>query len=135
MPPGPRADDLGNRGSGTSLGPVLLMPGGDRCSRRTAAIAGAATQGAIVPFPRSRLQVLAEVRFRRSGAAVGLIWTPLLSAAWSEEKVAACGRHGLLQSAGQRGALAPSYGGLVSAALFSLAGQILPPDGGTVVND
>ena len=62
MSPGPRADDLGNRGSGTSLDPVLVMPGGDHGSGRAAAIVGAATEGAIVPFPRARSRVPAEAQ-------------------------------------------------------------------------
>ena len=69
-----------------------------------------------------------------NGAALGLVWTPLLPAAWLAEKGVACGRHGPLQSARLRVAIVPSYVLLASDDASYRAGHILHPNGGMVVN-
>ncbi len=96
----------------------------------------ASTKGAILAFTRSLSQVLWDQRrIRVNAVAPGPIWTPLIPASFDAEGSA---RHGLgapMQRPGQPDEVAPSYIFLASEADSSyINGQVLHPNGGTVVN-
>lgn len=93
------------------------------------------TKGAIVAFTRSLSQSLAERKIRVNAVAPGPIWTPLIPASFSEEKVKHFGEQVPLKRAGQPDEVAPSYVFLASEIDSSyMTGQVLHPNGGTVVN-
>ncbi|HSF72558.1 MAG TPA: SDR family oxidoreductase, partial [Microcoleus sp.] len=92
------------------------------------------TKGAIVAFTRSLSQSLAEKGIRVNGVAPGPIWTPLIPATFSEEKVEKFGADTALGRAGQPDEVAPSYVFLASKDSSYMTGQILHPNGGSVIN-
>ncbi|HTE21393.1 MAG TPA: SDR family oxidoreductase, partial [Armatimonadota bacterium] len=92
------------------------------------------TKGAIVAFTRSLSQGLAEQGIRVNGVAPGPIWTPLIPATFPEEKVEQFGGDVPLKRAGQPEEVAPSFVFLASDDSSYMVGQILHPNGGTVVN-
>jgi NAD(P)-dependent dehydrogenase (short-subunit alcohol dehydrogenase family) len=92
------------------------------------------TKGAIVAFTRSLSQSLVEKGIRVNGVAPGPIWTPLIPSTFPEEKVASFGKQVPMQRAGQPEEIAPSYVFLASDDSSYFAGQILHPNGGSVVN-
>lgn len=93
-----------------------------------------ATKGAIVAFTRSLSQALVSRGIRVNGVAPGPIWTPLIPATFSEEHVAHFGENVPLKRPGQPEEVAPSYVFLASNDSSYIAGQILHPNGGVVVN-
>lgn len=92
------------------------------------------TKGAIVAFTRSLSQSLVEKGIRVNGVAPGPIWTPLIPATFPPEKVESFGKEAPMQRPGQPEEIAPSYVFLASDDASYMAGQILHPNGGTVVN-
>ncbi len=92
------------------------------------------TKGAIVAFTRSLSQSLVEKGIRVNAVAPGPIWTPLIPATFPEEKVASFGKEAPMGRAGQPEELAPSYVFLASDDASYMSGQVLHPNGGTVVN-
>jgi NAD(P)-dependent dehydrogenase (short-subunit alcohol dehydrogenase family) len=93
-----------------------------------------ATKGAIVAFTRSLSQSLVQQGIRVNGVAPGPIWTPLIPSTFSEERSAQHGVSVPMQRAGQPEEVAPSYVFLASDDASYMTGQILHPNGGTVVN-
>jgi NAD(P)-dependent dehydrogenase (short-subunit alcohol dehydrogenase family) len=91
------------------------------------------TKGAIVAFTRSLSQSLVEKGIRVNGVAPGPIWTPLIPATFSEDKVKSFGSQVPMQRAGQPEEVAPSYVFLASDDSSYMSGQILHPNGGEVV--
>ncbi|MBD0305769.1 MAG: SDR family oxidoreductase [Nitrospiraceae bacterium] len=94
----------------------------------------ASTKGAIVAFTRSLSQALAEQGIRVNAVAPGPIWTPLIPSTFPEEKVETFGSDVPLKRAGQPEEVAPSYVFLASDDSSYMLGQVLHPNGGTVVN-
>jgi NAD(P)-dependent dehydrogenase (short-subunit alcohol dehydrogenase family) len=92
------------------------------------------TKGAIVAFTRSLSQALAEKCIRVNGVAPGPIWTPLIPATFPPEEVETFGSDVPLGRAGQPEEVAPSYLFLASDDSSYMTGQILHPNGGTIVN-
>ncbi|MBW4431204.1 MAG: SDR family oxidoreductase [Pelatocladus maniniholoensis HA4357-MV3] len=92
------------------------------------------TKGAIVAFTRSLSQNLVEKGIRVNAVAPGPIWTPLIPSTFPEEKVANFGKQVPMQRAGQPEEIAPSYVFLASDDASYITGQVLHPNGGTVVN-
>ena len=92
------------------------------------------TKGAIVAFTRSLSKSLVEKGIRVNGVAPGPIWTPLIPATFPEEKVAKFGKQVPMQRAGQPEEVASCYVFLASNDASYMAGQILHPNGGTVIN-
>jgi NAD(P)-dependent dehydrogenase (short-subunit alcohol dehydrogenase family) len=92
------------------------------------------TKGAIVAFTRSLSQALAEKGIRVNAVAPGPIWTPLIPATFDEEKVASFGADVPLKRPGQPEEVAPSYVFLASDDSSYMTGQVLHPNGGSVVN-
>ena len=92
------------------------------------------TKGAIVAFTRSLSQSLVEKGIRVNGVAPGPIWTPLIPSTFPEEKVASFGGNVPMKRAGQPDEVATCYVFLASDDSSYIAGQILHPNGGVVVN-
>jgi NAD(P)-dependent dehydrogenase (short-subunit alcohol dehydrogenase family) len=92
------------------------------------------TKGAIVAFTRSLSQALIEKGIRVNGVAPGPIWTPLIPSTFPAEKVAQFGKQVPMQRAGQPDEVAPCYVFLAATDSSYMAGQILHPNGGNVVN-
>ena len=93
-----------------------------------------ATKGAIVAFTRSLSQSLIEKGIRVNGVAPGPVWTPLIPSTFDAEKVASFGEKAPMKRAGQPEEIAPSFVFLASDDSSYMAGQILHPNGGEVIN-
>lgn len=93
-----------------------------------------ATKGAIVSFTRSLAQQLADRHIYVNAVAPGPIWTPLIPASFSPEKVEDFGTDVLLKRPGQPSEVAPVYVFLASNDSSYITGQVIHPNGGTVVN-
>ena len=93
-----------------------------------------ATNGAIVSFTRALSGDLAERGIRVNAVAPGPVWTPLIPATFPAEKVADFGDHVPLGRAGQPAEIAPSYVFLASEDSSYMTGQVLHPNGGSVIN-
>jgi NAD(P)-dependent dehydrogenase (short-subunit alcohol dehydrogenase family) len=94
----------------------------------------AATKGAIVAFTRSLALALVERGIRVNAVAPGPIWTPLIPASYPAEKAAKHGENTPMQRPGQPDEVAPCYIFLASSDAAYMTGQVLHPNGGTVVN-
>jgi NAD(P)-dependent dehydrogenase (short-subunit alcohol dehydrogenase family) len=92
------------------------------------------TKGAIVAFTRSLALQLVEKGIRVNGVAPGPIWTPLIPASFGEDKVEHFGEDVPMKRPGQPSEIAPCYVFLASQDSSYMTGQILHPNGGTVVN-
>ena len=92
------------------------------------------TKGAIVAFTRSLSQQLVGQGIRVNAVAPGPIWTPLIPATMPEEKVASFGKDVPMGRPGQPEEVAPCYLFLASDDAAYMAGQVLHPNGGNVVN-
>ncbi|HMU56535.1 MAG TPA: SDR family oxidoreductase [Nitrospira sp.] len=94
----------------------------------------ASTKGAIVAFTRSLSQALADRKIRVNAVAPGPIWTPLIPATFPADKVATFGSDVPMKRAGQPEEVAPSFVFLASEDSSYMTGQVLHPNGGTIVN-
>jgi NAD(P)-dependent dehydrogenase (short-subunit alcohol dehydrogenase family) len=94
----------------------------------------AATKGAIVSLTRSLSQALVEKGIRVNGVAPGPIWTPLIPASFDAKKVAEHGASAPMERAGQPNEVAPCYVFLASEDASYITGQVLHPNGGSVLN-
>jgi NAD(P)-dependent dehydrogenase (short-subunit alcohol dehydrogenase family) len=97
-------------------------------------IAYAMTKAGIANFTASLAQMLAEKGIRANSVAPGPIWTPLIPATMPEEKVAQFGKDVPMGRAGQPEEVAPCYLFLACDDSSYIAGQVLHPNGGNVVN-
>lgn len=93
-----------------------------------------ATKGAEVAFTRSLSQNLADKKIRVNGVAPGPIWTPLIPSTFPGEKVETFGADTPMKRAGQPEEVAPCYVFLASDDSSYMTGQVLHPNGGTIVN-
>lgn len=96
----------------------------------------ASTKGAIVAFTRSLAGSLwKQRRIRVNAVAPGPIWTPLIPSSFDDERVAKHGSSTLMERAGQPDEVAPCYLFLAADQDSSyMTGQVLHPNGGTIVN-
>jgi NAD(P)-dependent dehydrogenase (short-subunit alcohol dehydrogenase family) len=92
------------------------------------------TKGAITSFTRSLSQALADKCIRVNGVAPGPVRTPLIPSTFPAKEVETFGSDVPLDRAGQPEEIAPSYVFLASDDSSYMTGQILHPNGGTVVN-
>lgn len=92
------------------------------------------TKGAVEAFTYSLAQQLAPRGIRVNGVAPGPVWTPLITATFSEKDVQEFGRNVLLGRAGQPSEVATCYAFLASKDASYMTGQMLHPNGGTIVH-
>ncbi|VFQ98753.1 unnamed protein product [Cuscuta campestris] len=93
------------------------------------------TKGAIVAFTRGLALQLVSKGIQVNAVAPGPIWTPLIPASFTEEECVEFGKEVPMQRAGHPIEVAPSYVFLASSPESSyMTGQVLHPNGGTVVN-
>lgn len=93
-----------------------------------------ATKGAIVAFTRSLSASLANKEIRVNGVAPGPIWTPLAMSSFDKESNKHHGEDTPLQRAGEPVEVAPSYLFLASKDASYMTGQVLHPNGGSIIN-
>ena len=93
-----------------------------------------ATKGAIVAFTRSLAQNLIKKGIRVNGVAPGPIWTPLIPSTFSKEQVESFGMQVPMERPGQPSEVAPCYVFLASEDSSYMAGQVLHPNGGEIIN-
>lgn len=92
-----------------------------------------ATKGAVVGFTRSLANNLAGKGIRVNAVAPGPIWTPLIPSSFSAEKVKKFGEDTLLGRPGQPDEVAPCYIFLASGDSSYMTGQVMHPNGGSIV--
>lgn len=93
-----------------------------------------AAKGAITAFTRSLSQALAKKKIRVNAVAPGPIWTPLIPSTFPGAEVETFGSDTAMERAGQPEEVAPSFVFLASDDSSYMTGQVLHPNGGTVVN-
>ena len=92
------------------------------------------TKGAITAFTRSLSQALADRAIRVNAVAPGPVWTPLIPSTFPANKVEKFGSDVPLGRPGQPEEIAPSFVFLASDDSSYVTGQVLHPNGGTIVN-
>jgi NAD(P)-dependent dehydrogenase (short-subunit alcohol dehydrogenase family) len=92
------------------------------------------TKGAIDALTISLAQQLADKKIRVNAVAPGPIWTPLIVDTFDEQAVAEFGTNVLMKRAGQPSEVSPCYVFLASQDASYMTGQIMHPNGGTIVN-
>lgn len=94
-----------------------------------------ATKGAITAFTRSLSENLIEHGIRVNAVAPGPIWTPLNPCGGaSEEKLAHFGENTPMGRPGEPNEVAPAFLFLACEDSSYMSGQVLHPNGGTIVN-
>jgi NAD(P)-dependent dehydrogenase (short-subunit alcohol dehydrogenase family) len=93
-----------------------------------------ATKGAILTFTRSLSQSLVDKGIRVNAVAPGPIWTPLIPSSFGAADVMTFGDDSPMSRPGQPDEVAPSYVFLACSDSSYMTGQVLHPNGGSVVN-
>lgn len=93
----------------------------------------ASTKGAIVAFTRSISQQLAGRGIRVNGVAPGPVWTPLIPASFDAERTAKHGAGVPIGRAGEPNEVASCLLFLACEDASYMTGQVLHPNGGTIV--
>lgn len=93
-----------------------------------------ATKGAVIGFTRALASNLVQKQIRVNAVAPGPIWTPLIPASFSAEDVKKFGDDSPMGRAGQPDEVAPCYVFLASSDASYMTGQVMHPNGGTVIN-
>ncbi len=93
-----------------------------------------ATKGALVTFTRSLSSSLVGKGIRVNAVAPGPIWTPLIPSSFGAMEVMGFGDDSPMSRPGQPDEVAPSYVFLASRDSSYMTGQVLHPNGGSIVN-
>ena len=93
-----------------------------------------ATKGAVVGFTRSLASNLMDQKIRVNAVAPGPIWTPLIPSSFDAAEVKKFGQNSPMGRPGQPDEVAPCYVFLASDDATYMSGQVLHPNGGTIVN-
>ena len=92
------------------------------------------TKGAIVSFTRSLSQSLVKKGIRVNAVAPGPVWTPLIPASFDDEKVGEFGKDTPMERPAQPVEIATCFVFLASSEAAFLTGQVLHPNGGSIIN-
>jgi NAD(P)-dependent dehydrogenase (short-subunit alcohol dehydrogenase family) len=92
------------------------------------------TKGAIISFTRSLALSLVKKGIRVNAVAPGPVWTPLIPASFSDQKVSEFGKDIPMERPAQPVEIAPCYIFLASAESTFITGQVLHPNGGSIIN-
>ena len=92
------------------------------------------TKGAIMAFTRSLAVNLAPKKIRVNAVAPGPIWTPLNPASVPAKEVAMFGKNVPMKRPGQPSEVGPAYVFLASDDATYITGEVLHPNGGTIIN-
>lgn len=95
----------------------------------------ASTKGAILSFTRALSNNLMsnDKGIRVNGVAPGPIWTPLIVASFTPDKIEKFGQNSPMGRAGQPNEVAPAYLYLASDDASYVAGQVIHVNGGEIV--
>ncbi|ORE08255.1 NAD(P)-binding protein [Rhizopus microsporus var. microsporus] len=93
-----------------------------------------ATKGAIVSFTRALSQQLAPRRIRVNAVAPGPVWTPLIPNTFSQEEIQNFGSFPPFKRPAQPCEVAAAFVFLASDDSSFITGQVVHPNGGTVIN-
>jgi NAD(P)-dependent dehydrogenase (short-subunit alcohol dehydrogenase family) len=93
-----------------------------------------ATKGAIVSFTRSLALSLVKKGIRVNAVAPGPVWTPLIPASFDEKKVSEFGKDTPMERPAQPAEIAPCFVFLASKESAFITGQVLHPNGGSIIN-
>jgi NAD(P)-dependent dehydrogenase (short-subunit alcohol dehydrogenase family) len=88
----------------------------------------------MVAFTRSLSGSLADKGIRVNAVAPGPIWTPLIPSSFSAKEVATFGEDSPMGRPGQPDEVAPSFVFLACDDSSYMTGQVLHPNGGSIVN-
>ncbi|WP_207652831.1 SDR family oxidoreductase [Anaeromicrobium sediminis] len=94
----------------------------------------ASSKGAVVSLTRSLAISLADKRIRVNGVAPGPIWTPLIAATFSPQKIMEFGKNTEFGRVGQPVEVAPAYVYLASVDASYMTGQMIHVNGGYIIN-
>jgi len=92
------------------------------------------TKGAITSFTRSLSLQLAPRGIRVNAVAPGPIWTPLIPASFKPEQIEEFGHQVPLGRPGQPSEVATCFVFLASADSSYMTGQVMHPNGGSIIN-
>jgi NAD(P)-dependent dehydrogenase (short-subunit alcohol dehydrogenase family) len=92
------------------------------------------TKGAIVSFTRALSKSLVKKGIRVNAVAPGPVWTPLIPASFDKKAVSEFGKNTPIGRTAQPVEIAPSYVFLASNDGVFFTGQVLHPNGGSVIN-
>lgn len=93
----------------------------------------ASTKGAVLAFLRAMSRKLARDGILVNGVAPGPIWTPLIPASFPDTKLEDFGKDSPLGRAGQPNEVAPALLFLACEDSSYMTGQVLHPNGGTLI--
>ncbi|KAG0174456.1 hypothetical protein DFQ28_006474 [Apophysomyces sp. BC1034] len=93
-----------------------------------------ATKGAVVSFTRALSQQLAPRRIRVNAVAPGPVWTPLIPNTFSQKEIQNFGSYPPFQRPAQPVEIAAAFVFLAADDSSYITGQVIHPNGGTVIN-